>query len=173
MERGKYDLATWMERNVYPVREDVIKNIAHQLLEGLNLLHSNHIIHRDLKPSNLMVRENGQLAICDFGSAVECSKGEEYEIEGFTRWYKCPEMLYGCRNYLHEADIWSTGCILMELATGCPLFGGKSEIEQLSLIAKFLGDPSPANWPSVAKMPDYQKINFKPMPPKTALEISE
>lgn len=82
-------------------------------------------------------------------------------------------MLYGCRNYLHEADIWSTGCILMELATGCPLFGGKSEIEQLSLIAKFLGDPSPVNWPTVVKMPDYQKINFKPMPPKTAEEIAE
>lgn len=70
MERGKYDLSTWMEKNIYPVDENVIKNIAHQLLEGLNLLHSYHIIHRDLKPSNLMVRENGQLAICDFGSAV-------------------------------------------------------------------------------------------------------
>lgn len=76
-------------------------------------------------------------------------------------------MLYGSRTYLHEADIWSIGCILMELATGSPLFNGKSEIEQLSLIAKFLGDPSVDNWPSVVKMPDYKKINFKTMAPKT------
>lgn len=60
----------------------------------------------------------------------------------------------------------------MELATGCPLFGGKSEIEQLSMIAKFLGDPSPQNWPSVSSMPDYNKINFKAMKPLSTEEIA-
>jgi serine/threonine protein kinase len=51
-------------------------------------------------------------------------------------------MLYGCRKYKYEVDVWSLGCILMEVATGQPYFDGKSEIEQLSLIAKELGSPS-------------------------------
>jgi serine/threonine protein kinase len=70
-------------------------------------------------------------------------------------------MLYGCRNYKYEVDVWSLGCILMELATGQPYFDGKSEIEQLSLIAKELGNPNEKNWPSMAKLPDFGKISFK------------
>jgi p38 MAP kinase len=70
MEKGKYDMSQWIEKTLYPVPENLIKNIAHQLLEGINVVHSNHVIHRDLKPSNLVIRENGQIAICDFGSAV-------------------------------------------------------------------------------------------------------
>lgn len=81
-------------------------------------------------------------------------------------------MLFGFRKYKYEVDIWSVGCILMEVAAGQPLFNSKSEIEQISLIAQFLGDPSPANWPSVTKMPDYNKITFKKMAPKTLQEIS-
>jgi serine/threonine protein kinase len=37
-------------------------------------------------------------------------------------------MLYGCRKYKYEVDVWSLGCILMEVATGQPYFDGKSEI---------------------------------------------
>lgn len=40
-------------------------------------------------------------------------------------------------------------------------------------MAQLLGDPSPINWPSVIKMPDFNKINFKSMKPKTAEEIAE
>lgn len=80
-----------------------------------------------MKPSNILVKENNkEIILCDFGSAVQCSEGENYELEGFTRWYKCPEMLFGSRNYQYEVDVWSLGCILMELACGEPLFPGKS-----------------------------------------------
>lgn len=48
----------------------------------------------------------------------------------------------------------------MELATGEPLFGGKSELEQISLISNFLGDPSPKNWPSITSLHDFGKIQF-------------
>lgn len=82
-------------------------------------------------------------------------------------------MLYGSRKYKFEVDIWSVGCILMEIAAGEPLFNGKSEIEQIALMARFLGDPCPENWPSVVNMPDYNKINFNTIKPKTVEEISQ
>lgn len=44
-------------------------------------------------------------------------------------------MLYGSREYKFEVDVWSLGCILMEFACGQVYFDGKSEIEQLSMIA--------------------------------------
>jgi serine/threonine protein kinase len=59
MEKGRYDLSYWIDKSLYPISENLIKNIAHQLLEGINIVHSNHIIHRDLKPSNLVIGEHG------------------------------------------------------------------------------------------------------------------
>lgn len=126
MERGKYDLTHWINETYFPILPKTLKKIAFQILQGINAIHSAGIIHRDLKPSNLVVRENNNIAICDFGSAIQCTTGEEYEIEGFTRWYKCPEMLFGFRKYKYEVDIWSVGCIIMELAVGEPLFNSKS-----------------------------------------------
>lgn len=69
-------------------------------------------------------------------------------------------MLFGSRKYQYEVDVWSLGCILVELATGEQLFAGKSELEQISVISNFLGDPSPKNWPSIVKLHDYGKISF-------------
>jgi serine/threonine protein kinase len=99
MEKGKNDLLHWINEVYYPLSDNTVKNIAFQVLQGLAVIHEMGVIHRDLKPSNLILREDHSVAICDFGSAVECTKGEEYEIEGFTRWYKCPEMLFGFRRY--------------------------------------------------------------------------
>jgi serine/threonine protein kinase len=70
MERGQYDLSYWIQMQNYPISENIIKNLAFQILVGLSEVHRKGIIHRDLKPSNLIIRDNGLLAICDFGSAV-------------------------------------------------------------------------------------------------------
>ena len=91
MERGKYDLAALIDSFDYPIDERIIKVIARGVLRGLLHLHEHKIIHRDLKPSNILVKETGNdVILCDFGSAVQCSEGENYELEGFTRWYKSP-----------------------------------------------------------------------------------
>jgi serine/threonine protein kinase len=47
-----------------------VKSIAIQILEGIKTVHKVGVIHRDLKPSNIIIRENGSIALCDFGSAV-------------------------------------------------------------------------------------------------------
>lgn len=129
MEKGVYDLDQLIQSMEYPIHEDIVRLVARGLLEGLQQLHGQGFIHRDLKPSNIVVKKNmDTVAICDFGSAVKCTTGEQYQIEGFTRWYKPPEMLFGSRKYKYEVDIWSLGCILVELATGQQLFAGKGEL---------------------------------------------
>jgi serine/threonine protein kinase len=55
MEKGKYDLAQWINDNYYPISETTVKMIAYQILEGVRAVHEVNVIHRDLKPSNLVI----------------------------------------------------------------------------------------------------------------------
>lgn len=64
-----------------------------------------------------------------------------------TLYYKPPEILLGCKNYNMSVDMWGVGCILAELAINKKLFKGKSEIDQLFKIYKYLGSPSHDYWP--------------------------
>ncbi|XP_053213971.1 cyclin-dependent kinase 20-like, partial [Panonychus citri] len=72
-----------------------------------------------------------------------------------TRWYRPPELLYGSNDYDWSIDLWSVGCIVSEMNSKWPLFKGESDIEQLCLVVKSLGQP-PIDWAS--KMPDYNKV---------------
>ena len=71
---------------------------------------------QDMKPSNLLVDENGVLKISDFGLAkFYGSPNRVYTHQVVTRWYRCPELLFGARNYGSGVDTWAMGCILAEL----------------------------------------------------------
>lgn len=117
----------------------------------------------------MLLTEDLQLKLCDFGSAVEISekvaKGE-FDIEGFTKWYKAPEILFGDRKYSTGVDIWSVGCVFAEIYNGVPLFTGANEIEQLVRISDLLGSPDTDNWPGIIKLPDYGKIMFNKKYPR-------
>lgn len=129
MDKGAYDLATLIQSFEYPINENILKLVSRSLLRGLAHLKENELIHRDLKPSNVMVNQDlSDVFICDLGSAAKCKKGdEEFIQEGFTQWYKCPEMFFGQFRYKCEVDIWSLGCVLMELAMGEPVFAGRTD----------------------------------------------
>jgi serine/threonine protein kinase len=105
----------------------------------------------------------GIVKIGDFGSAEHLSKLDQsgqYSVEGFSKWYMAPEMLFGRRNYGPEVDIWAFGCIFAELLVGLPLFTGKGEIDQIIQIANLMGSPTEDNWPEVKKLPDFGKIKY-------------
>lgn len=53
-----------------------------------------------------------------------------------TRWYRAPELLLNCSEYTSAIDIWSVGCILMEIVRREPLFPGKDYVQQLALITE-------------------------------------
>lgn len=126
-----------------------IKSFLHQILQGLACCHENRILHRDLKPQNILVSpKTGVLKIADFGLA----RGFGIPVNGFssevvTLWYRAPDVLLGSTNYTTSIDMWSVGCMLVELYTGKPFFPGKDNQDQLRWIFKCLGTPLPEVWP--------------------------
>ncbi|CAN1249432.1 Mitogen-activated protein kinase 3 [Linum perenne] len=119
-----------------------LQYFLYQLLRGLKYIHSAHVIHRDLKPSNLLLNANCDLKICDFGLARPASENEFMTEYVVTRWYRAPELLLNSQDYTAAIDVWSVGCIFMELMNRKPLFPGKDQVHQMRLLTELLGTPA-------------------------------
>ena len=63
------------------------------------------------------------------------------------RWYRPPELLFGCRYYSTAVDIWSVGCIFAELMLRTPYLPGESDLDQLKTTFRALGTPTEEDWP--------------------------
>jgi len=144
------------ELNNYPIR---YKNFMIQLLKGVEYLHENKIIHRDLKPTNILIDLNDNLKIIDMGMSIIKKEDKKMESETQTLWYRSPELLLGEKNYSYSIDIWSLGCIFMELIDGFPYITGKTEVNQLHEIFKVFGTPNENIWEKFPYMPNYEN-NF-------------
>ncbi|XP_071964317.1 cyclin-dependent kinase 7-like [Antedon mediterranea] len=140
-----------------------IKAYMLMTFKGLEYLHNNWILHRDMKPNNLLVNEAGVLKLADFGLAKTFgSPNRVYTHQVVTRWYRCPELLFGARIYGTGVDIWSAGCILAELLLRVPFLAGETDIDQLGKIFEALGTPTEQDWPGMSLLPDY--ITYKSFP---------
>ena len=105
----------------------------HQILSGVDFLHSNRVIHRDLKPQNILVDRYDRLKIADFGLARIYDCKMKLTTMVVTLWYRAPEVLLS-GSYATPVDIWSCACIFAELFRKKPLFEGKTEGDQLQRI---------------------------------------
>ena len=99
--------------------ENVIRVYTRQILIGLAYLHSQRVVHRDIKGANILVEKSGRIKLADFGMAKvleRVSIGKSFK--GSACWM-APEVIRQ-QNVGFEADIWSVGCTVYEMATGAP-----------------------------------------------------
>eukprot|EP00042_Codosiga_hollandica_P054672 m.745577 g.745577 ORF g.745577 m.745577 type:complete len:363 (-) comp58957_c0_seq11:132-1220(-) len=122
-----------------------IRNIMYQLLRGLKYLHSAGIVHRDLKPANISIDGDCNIKILDFGLARSIGYITESTMLTQTayvqtRWYRAPEVLLEI-GYDSKTDIWSCGCILLELLMRHVALKGRDSASQMAMILQLRGFP--------------------------------
>ncbi|GJJ06324.1 hypothetical protein Clacol_000515 [Clathrus columnatus] len=118
----------------------LVKVFTAQLLDALIVLKEARLIHCDLKPENILLKslQSPQIKVIDFGSA--CHERQTVYTYIQSRFYRSPEVLLGLP-YNAAIDMWSLGCIAVELFLGLPLFPGTSEYNQITRIVDLLGLP--------------------------------
>jgi len=99
-----------------PLEEIIIKKWLGQMIEALVFVHKKEVIHRDLKPSNIFLKEDLSLSIGDFGVATIMGdkRTKTRTTVGSMNWM-APEVLE--RPYDERSDVWSLGCIALEMIT--------------------------------------------------------
>ena len=131
---------------------------THELLLGVHHLHTIGIMHRDLKPANLLLHRDMALKICDFGLSCFAASSEAVPIrrETTTLWYRAPELIMGAEQYSSLIDLWSVGCIILQMLVGKCVTAGRVEKvckcpkkthfnfneDQLGRIFRLVGSPS-------------------------------
>lgn len=132
-----------LEKFAKGVPMPLTKSLIWQTLQAVNFCHMHNCLHRDVKPENILITKEGVVKLCDFGFARMISPGDKYTDYVATRWYRAPELLVGDTQYGTPVDVWAIGCVFAELVKGEALWPGKSDVDQLYLIRKNLGDLIP------------------------------
>lgn len=157
------------DRNIVLSLAD-IKSYMQMTLKGLAYCHKKWVVHRDMKPNNLLIGEDGQLKLADFGLArIFGSPNRKFTYQVFARWYRAPELLFGAKQYGSGVDIWAVACIFAELLLRRPFLQGSSDIDQLGKIFAAFGTPKPSQWPDMVCLPNYMEYQYVPAPPLRTL----
>ncbi|KAF5730898.1 putative serine/threonine-protein kinase [Tripterygium wilfordii] len=156
-----YDFLRKNNYRSFPI--DLVREIGRQLLECVAFMHELRLIHTDLKPENILlvspdyvkvpdyknssrsqrdgsyfkrVPKYSSIKVIDFGSTTYERQDQNYIVS--TRHYRAPEVILGL-GWSYPCDVWSVGCILVELCTGEALFQTHENLEHLAMMEQVLG----------------------------------
>ena len=146
-------LADRVKRGAIPLEESL--NLALQIAEALEAAHEKGVIHRDLKPANIKVTPDDKVKVLDFGLA-KAFEGQQEDVttansptlsmaatqQGLilgTAAYMSPEQTKG-RSIDKRSDVWAFGCVLHEMLTGKPAFGGDDVTDILAAVVRMEPD---------------------------------
>ncbi|XP_077433766.1 traf2 and NCK-interacting protein kinase isoform X4 [Vanacampus margaritifer] len=123
------------------LKEDWISYICREVLRGLSHLHSHHVIHRDIKGQNVLLTENAEVKLVDFGVSAQLDKtiGRRNTFIG-TPYWMAPEVIACDENpeatYDYRSDLWSLGITALEMAEGAPPLCDMHPMRALFLIPR-------------------------------------
>ncbi|KAI7732327.1 hypothetical protein M8C21_010066, partial [Ambrosia artemisiifolia] len=156
-----YDFLRKNNYRSFPI--DLVREIGRQLLECIAFMHDLRLIHTDLKPENILlvspeyikvpdykgssrspkdssyskrIPKCSAIKVIDFGSTTYDRPDQSYIVS--TRHYRAPEVILGL-GWSYPCDIWSVGCILVELCSGEALFQTHENLEHLAMMERVLG----------------------------------
>ncbi|KAJ1992924.1 ATP binding [Dimargaris cristalligena] len=126
-----------MLANYGPLQETLVRSFVRQILKGLLYLHEREIIHRDIKGGNILVDIKGGIKISDFGISKKIENEEDRlsimsnraSLKGSVFWM-APEVVKKT-HYTRKADIWSLGCLVIEMLTGEHPFPNFTEMQAM------------------------------------------
>jgi serine/threonine protein kinase len=105
-----------------PFSLDVLRSYLSQTLDGLAYLHENDIMHRDIKGSNILVSDEGIVKLADFGASKRLENAQKDMMQSLTMrgtpYFMAVEVFE--EKYSMKADVWSVGCVAIQMATGSP-----------------------------------------------------
>lgn len=157
----EHDLAGLLRNPAVTLPMAHAKYYMQEIIRGCSAMHKAGLVHRDLKASNILIDNKGSVRIADFGlTQLFTPVRTEYTPGVVTRWYRAPELLLGTRSYTSAIDIWSLGCIFLEIFVRSPILMGNSDIHQLELICDLCGSPSLSDWPEMEALPDYKAVSL-------------
>lgn len=134
-----------LEQHPQGLEMEDVRRMIFTLMLGVRACHCNSVIHRDIKPENLLLHPDNTLRLCDFGFArIYNTSMNDLTDYVATRWYRSPELLLGTTDYGLASDMWAIGCIMAEMIDGQALFPGESELDQIFMIQKLLGNFTPS-----------------------------
>ncbi|KAK3843137.1 MAG: kinase-like domain-containing protein, partial [Linnemannia gamsii] len=154
--------------NYGPFSEVLVRSFVKQILEGLDYLHECDIIHRDIKGANILVDNKGCIKISDFGISKKVEERKFYlksiqvkssrpSLQGSTFWM-APEVVKQIET-TYKADIWSLGCLVVEMFTGTHPFPQFSQMQALFQIGSNCTPDIPEDISDDAK--DFLKMAFE------------
>ncbi|KAG7290934.1 hypothetical protein NEMBOFW57_000939 [Staphylotrichum longicolle] len=130
--------------------EPLVRSFVRQILNGLSYLHNRDIIHRDIKGANILVDNKGTIKISDFGiskklEATNILNGANNNkhrpsLQGSVFWM-APEVVKQT-SYTRKADIWSLGCLVVEMMTGQHPFPDCTQLQAIFKIGGAKATPT-------------------------------